>query len=103
MTLCLDTEIPDEPVAVLDSVFEEEAVTDGVVGHVVFDLQRMRAMHGRAAVVRVVNRGVPDVLALGFTDQMPVDRISRKRQMLAHASKLDTLDIHPAPRHRHDM
>ena len=64
MALGLDRQVVNELVAVLDAVFEEEAVTDGVVGHVVLDAQVIRAMHGHAAVVGVVDRGVPDVLAL---------------------------------------
>ena len=39
-----------------DAVFEEEAVTDGVVGHVVLNAQEVRAVHGHAAVVGVVDR-----------------------------------------------
>ncbi|HUF09512.1 MAG TPA: hypothetical protein VMO47_09340, partial [Rhodothermales bacterium] len=35
MALDLDGEVPDELVTVLDAVFQEEAVTDDVVGHVV--------------------------------------------------------------------
>ena len=64
MALDLDGEVPDELVAVLDAVFEEEAVTDDVVGHVVLDAQVVRAVHGHAAVVGVVDGGVLDVLAL---------------------------------------
>ena len=103
MTLGLDRQVVDKLVAVLDAVFHEEAVTDGVVGHVVFNAQEVRAMHGHAAVVGVVNRGVPDVLPLGISDEMPMDRIPGKRQVLTHAIQLDALDIHVARRHRHDM
>ncbi len=60
-------------------------------------------MHGHAAVVGVVDRGVPDVLALGVADQMPVDRIAGKRQVLTHSIQLDALDIHVARGHRHDV
>ena len=93
----------DEPVVVLDAVFKEEAMTDGVVSHVVLDLQVMGAMHRRASVERVVNRRVANVLTLGFANQMPVDRVTGKRQMLTHAGQFDTLDIHLATGHRHDM
>ena len=55
MALDLDGEVPDELVAVLDAVFEEEAVADDVVGHVVLDAQEVRAVHGHAAVVGVVD------------------------------------------------
>ena len=87
----------------LDAVFEEEAVTDGVVGHVVLNLQVVRAMHGHAAVVGVVDRGVPDVLPFAIADQMPVDRIPGQRQVLAHAIELDALDKHLARAHRHHV
>src|SRR4030095_7135857 len=84
MTLGLDRQVADVLVAGLDAVFEEEAVTDGVVGHIVLNLQIVRAMHGHAAVEGVVDRGVPDVLALAVTDYMPVDRIPGTRQGLSH-------------------
>ena len=104
MALDLDGEIPDELVAVLDAVFQEEAVTDDVVGHVVLDAQVIRAVHGHAAVVRVVDGGVLDVLALALiADQMPVDGIPRELQVLTHASELDAFDEHLARDHRHDV
>ena len=62
MALGLDRQVADKLVAGLDAVFEEEAVTHVVVGHVVLDLQVVRAVHGHAAVVGVVDRRVPDVL-----------------------------------------
>ena len=62
MTLGLDGQVLDEFVAVLDPVFEEEAVADGVVGHVVLHAQVVGAVHRHAAVVGVVDRGVLDVL-----------------------------------------
>jgi hypothetical protein len=37
-------------------------VTDGVVGHVVLNAQEIRAMHGHAAVVGVVDGRILDVL-----------------------------------------
>ena len=64
MTLGLDRQVADKLGCRLDAVFEEEAVPDGVVGHVVLNLQVVRAMHGHAAVVGVVDRGVPDVRPL---------------------------------------
>ncbi len=103
MTLGLDRQVVDELVAVLDAVFHEEAVTDGVVGHVVFNVQVVGAMHGHAAAVGVVNRGVLDVLPFRVADQMPVDRIPGQRQVLTHAIELDALDIHVARGHRHDV
>ena len=103
MALGLDREVADELVAGLDAVFEEEAVTHVVVGHVVLDLQVVRAVHGHAAVVGVVDGRVPDVLALAFAHQMPVDRIAGKLQVLTHAIELDALDIHLARDHRHDV
>ena len=56
MALDLDGEVLHELVAVLDAVFEEEAVTDGVVGHVVLNAQEVRAVHRHAAVVGVMER-----------------------------------------------
>ena len=103
MTLDLDRQVVHELVAVLDAVFEEEAVTDDVVGHVVLDPHVIRAMHGHAAVVGVVDGRVLDVLALGIADQMPVDRIAGQLQVLTHAIELDALDIHLAGDHRHDV
>ncbi len=103
MALGLDGEVLHELVAVFDAVFEEEAVTDGVVGHVVLDAHEIRAVHGHAAVVGVVDGRVPDVLALGIADQVPVNRVAGQRQVLAHAAKLDALDEHPARRHGHDV
>ena len=103
MTLGLDRQVADKLVAGLHAVFEEEAVTDGVVGHVVLNLQIVRAMHGHAAVVGVVDRGVLDVLPLGIADQMPVDRIPGKSQVLAHSIELDALDKHLAGAHRHHV
>ncbi len=50
MALGLDGQVVHELVAVLDAVFQEEAVTDGVVGNVVLDLQVVRAVHRHAAV-----------------------------------------------------
>ena len=49
MALDLDGEVPDELVTVLDAVFQEEAVTDDVVGHVVLNAQEVRAVHRHAA------------------------------------------------------
>ena len=103
MALDLDGQVVHELVAVLDAVFEEEAVTDDVVGHVVLDVQVVRAMHGHATVVGVVDRGVLDVLALRIAHQMPVDGIAGQRQVLAHAIQLDALDVHVARGHRHDV
>ena len=103
MALDLDGQVVDELVTVLRAVFEEEAVTDGVVGHVVLHAQEVRAMHGHAAVVAVVDRGVADVLPLCVADQVPVDRIAGKSQVLAHAIELDALDKHLAPDHRHHV
>ena len=86
MTLGLNREVLDVLVAVLDAVFEEEAVTHGVVGHVVLDAQVVRAVHGHAAVVRVVDRGVPDVLTLASpSDASGSD--TAPAQVLAHARK----------------
>ena len=47
--------------------------------------------------------GVPDVLAPGFADQMPVNRIARQLHVLTHAIELDAFDVHLAPGHRHDV
>ena len=74
-----------------------------VVGQVVLDLQVVRAVDGHATVVGVVDGRVPDVLALALTHQVPVDRVARQRQVLAHAVQLDALDEHPARRHGHDV
>ncbi len=64
MTFGLDCQVLDEFIAVLDPVFEEEAVADGVVGHVVLHAQEVRAVHGHTAVVGVMERRVLDVLPL---------------------------------------
>ena len=96
MALGLDRQVADELVAVLDAVFEEEAVADGVVGDVVLDAQVVGAVHGHAAVVGVVDRGVLDVLALRLPHQVPVDRVARQRQVLAHAVQFDACDVHLA-------
>ena len=85
MTLGLDAEIVDELVARLDRVFEEEAVTDGVEGHVVLDPDVVGAVHRHAAAVGVVDRRVADVLALAVADEVPVDRVAGERQVLPHA------------------
>ena len=103
MALDLDRQVVHELVAVLRAVFEEEAVTDGVVGHVVFDVQKIRAMHGHTAVVGVMKRRVLDVLPLRVADQMPVDRISGESHVLAHSIEFDALDKHLASDHRHDV
>ena len=103
MALGQDPQVVDELVAVLHGVFEEEAVTNVVVGHVVFNVQVICAMHGHAAAVGVVNRGVLDVLPLRIADQMPVDRIPGQMHVLTHAIELDALDKHLAPAHRHDV
>jgi hypothetical protein len=50
-----------------------------------------------------VDPRVLDVLPFGIADQMPVDRIPGKRQVLAHAIELDTLDEHLARAHRHHV
>ena len=60
-------------------------------------------MHGHTAVVGVVDRGVPDVLPFCIAHQMPVDRIPRKSQVLAHSLELDALDKHLARAHRHHV
>jgi hypothetical protein len=88
---------------VLDAVFHEEAVADGVVGDVVLDAQVMRAVHGHAAVEGVVDRGVADVLARHVTGQMPVERVAGELQVLPHAIELHALDEHLARDHRHDV
>ena len=96
MALGLDRQVVNKLVAVLRAVFEEEAVTDGVVGHVVLNAQEIRAVHGHTAIVGVVDRCVLDVLPLCIANQMPVDRIPRKSQVLAHSIELDALDKHLA-------
>ena len=103
MTLGLDRQVPDEGVAVLDPVFEEEAVADGVVGDVVLHPQVVGAVHRHAAVVGVVDRGVLDILALAVAQQVPVDRIAGQMHVLAHAIELDAGQIHPGAGHRHDV
>ena len=103
MTLGQDPQVVHELVAVLHAVFEEEAVTNVVVGHVVLNVHVICAMHGHAAAVGVVNRGVLDVLPLRIADQMPMDRIPRQIHVLTHAIELDAGDIHLAPGHRHDV
>jgi hypothetical protein len=103
MTLGQYPQVVHELVAVLHGVFEEEAVTNVVVGHVVFNAQVIGAVHGHATAVGVVDRGVLDVLTLGVADQMPVDRIPGQMHVLAHAIELDAGDIHPARGHRHDV
>ena len=70
MTLGEDPQVVHELVAVLNAVLEEEAVTDVVVGHVVFNVQVICAMHGHAAAVGIVNRGVLDVLPLRIANEM---------------------------------
>src|SRR5690606_32524875 len=89
MALRQDSEVPDEPIARLDAVLEEEAVAYVVVGHVVLDEQVVRAVNRHATVPRVVDRRVLDVLTLRVADQMPVDRVARERQVLTHAIELD--------------
>ena len=103
MTLGQNPQVVDELVAVLHAVFEEEAVTNVVVGHVVFNVQVICAMHGHAAAVGVVNRRVLDVLSLRIADQMPVDRIPGKMHVLTHAIEFDSLDKHLASVHRHNV
>ena len=56
MALGLDGQVVHELVVVLDAVFHEEAVADGVVGHIVFNAKEIRAVHGHAAVVGIVDR-----------------------------------------------
>ena len=103
MALGQDRQVVDELVVVLHAVFEEEAVTNVVVGHVVFNVQVICAMHGHAAAVGVVNRRVLDVLPLRIADQMPMDRIPGQMHVLTHAIEFDTLDKHLASVHRHDV
>ncbi|MBT6041877.1 MAG: hypothetical protein HOH14_00125 [Gammaproteobacteria bacterium] len=104
MTLGLDCQIADVLVAGLHAVFHEEAVAHSIVGHVVLNLQVVGAMHRHAAVVGIVDRRVPDVLAsASVPDKVPVDRIAGKFQILAHAIELNTLDIHLAGDHPHDV
>jgi hypothetical protein len=103
MALGLDGQVPDELVAVLDAVFHEEAVADGVVGDVVLDAQVVRAVHGHAAVEGVVDGRVADVLARHVAGQMPVEGIAGELQMLPHAIELDAFDEHLAGDHRHDV
>jgi hypothetical protein len=103
MTLGQDPQVVHELVAVLHAVLQEEAVTNVLVGHVVFNAQVICAMHGHAAAVGVVNGGVPDVLPLRIADQMPMDRIPRQMHVLTHAIELDAIDKHLAPVHRHDV
>ncbi len=56
MALGQDPQVVDELVAVLHGVFQEEAVTDGVVGHVVLHPHVIGAVHRHAAAVGVVDR-----------------------------------------------
>src|SRR5688572_11693316 len=83
MTLGLDSQVLDDLVTRLNTVLHEEAVAYGVVRNIVFNEQIIRAMNGHAAVVGVVNRGVFDVLPGHVAVDMPVDGITRKRQVLA--------------------
>jgi hypothetical protein len=103
MALGQDRQVVHDLVVVLHAVFKEEAVTNIVVGHVVFNAQVIRAMDGHAAAVGVANRRVPDVLPLRIADQMPMDRIPGQMHVLTHAIELDTLDKHLASVHRHDV
>ena len=96
-------QVVNELVAVLDGVFEEEAVTHIVVGHVVLHPHVVGAMHRHAAAVGVVNRRVLDILPLGVADEVPVDRVAGQMHILTHMIELDARDIHLGPGHRHDM
>ena len=103
VALGLNRQVMDKLIASLDAVFHEEAVTHGVVGDVVLHLQVVGAVHRHAAIESVVNGGVANVLALAFTDQVPVDRIAGQRQVLAHAVEFDAFDIHVTRGHGHDV
>ena len=91
VALGLDCQIADVLVAFLDAVFHKEAVAHSIVGHVILNLQVVGAVDRHTAVVGVVDRRVPDVLSrASVTDQMPVYRVARKLQVLAHAIELNT-------------
>ncbi len=81
----------------------EEAVAHGVAGDVVLDTQVVGAVHRHAAAVAVVDRRVPDVLPVAVAAEVPVDRIARQRQVLAHPGELDAGDLHARARHGHDV
>src|SRR5690606_35638067 len=85
MTFGLDGQVPDEAVAGLDAVLDEEAVAHGVVGHVVLDAEVVGAVHRDAAAIGVVDRGIPDVHARAFAQDVEVHRVSGQGQVLAHA------------------
>ena len=81
-------------VAGFNAIFEEVAVTDVVVGHIVLNPDIVRTVYRHTAAVGVVNRRVLNVLPLRIANQMPMDRISRKVFVLAHPKELDTRDFH---------
>src|SRR5262249_45027044 len=90
-------------VAVFHAIFEEVAVTDVVVRHIVLNTHIVRTMYRHTAAVGVVNRGVLDVLRLRIANQMPMDGIPPKVLVLTHSKELDPGDLHCCPGHRHHM
>jgi hypothetical protein len=84
-------------VAVFHAIFEEEAVADVVVRHIVLNPHIVGAMYRHTAAESVVNRRVLDVLPRRIANQMPMDRIPRKVLVLTHSKELDTGDFHGDP------
>src|SRR3954471_19819809 len=61
-------------VSVLNTIFEEIAVTNVVVGHIVLHTDIVRTMYRHTTAVGIVNRRVLNVLPLRIANQMPMDR-----------------------------
>ena len=85
-----DPQVAQLLVAVFHAIFEEVAVTDVVVGHIVLNPHIVRTVYRHTAAVGVVNRRVLDVLPLRIANQMPMDRVSRKVLVLTHSKEFDT-------------
>jgi hypothetical protein len=101
--LRIDAEIAVEHVLDLVSVLDEVAVAAAVVGGVALHQQLVGAVHGDAALKRVVNRVAHHVRVAVVARDVKVDRIARQLARLAHVEQLGVLHAQLGGANHHDV
>ena len=87
-----------------DTIFQIKTVSNDVVRDVASNKNGVACANRNAFVERTVKRGAPNVtVCTKVAKQMKVDRVSTLEIRLAHAEKLDTLDLGDAVVANDDM
>ena len=94
-----EAEIPGEDVSLFAAVLEEEAMSDMIVGDVIFDIDVMTAVNRDAATERVVNgirghsRSFQNAAGRRIKGHMEVDRVAAQNGRLSHMVEFGPFDI----------